>query len=1000
MKFVSWNVNGLRACITKGFLDRFNELDADFFCLQETKLSEGQLKLDTPGYEQYWCYAEKKGYSGTAIFTKHTPQSVTYGIGEADLDNEGRVITLEYPEFYLVTCYTPNAQRGLARLDHRMTWDEAFRAYIKKLDEVKPVVICGDLNVAHNEIDLKNPASNRGNAGFSDEERASFTKTLGLGFTDTFRHLYPDATGRYSWWSYMYHARENNAGWRIDYFLVSDRLAGDIHSADIYSDIMGSDHCPVALDLSITCNGGIWSPASRGKATVIDPKPKQEKAPRASAVNAKALYAIMLVAMVAVFAYFAFFFPWQVTPSADTFSIAAIEVYDKPLARMAETAFGAGDGPVYTAMLTGEEDLSAIDEANAIFRIELTEGSLVPDGCTPTFQATDTTVTTETGGAIYTPQAAVFTTIPYTVTPEDPILNGWLVFAQLDSFCASINIGFSMEGEHNFAVFDHQVALFSFLDESKLDVTDTEVLAASLLHSSSLYDTFLNSTVTGTIDLNYFHSIYEDYPALQELADRSDAVSALMSVYTFTDEAKLLANFLLSTVTYQEKMNPSQEAAYKLNCYENCPFDYAIPDVYVDLGATAKDIVQLIISQQELIDIVDSCSWDAKPYAIEILMSYYSPFIRLTQCGDAVDVIMDDCYVESVGFTENLLGWFQYDMDPYGEYLYLTDQYDSYYTYNFGLIGPEIEWLDTALMSSLDLVNNYTGTNDLLEKLQKCHTMEARWYVLSYYMDRNPYLSVLFGRDDMIETLKPLSNNHRDEIIYGADNNLYDYLIELRLYLDEANAAESMTTLELINYILSDPEMKEDLYNCYTKGRTMVYDPETTDVDYGDLHPAWAYFIRREDAIDALLDCDPPTGTDPASSQTHPYWRLPMDILKDCFSEQMTKTQEARCITGDYTTSPNGVVTFNTDKDVTQMTTEQLVAHIQTYGDVLCDLFSQCRAQSLRQEVFNILMLNSNVLQELSTRYDALEVMESSLETGALESAIGYIIPLWPGYVK
>ncbi|MBQ8769122.1 MAG: exodeoxyribonuclease III [Oscillospiraceae bacterium] len=251
MKFVSWNVNGLRACVQKGFLERFNELDADFFCLQETKLQEGQIDLDLPGYQQYWCYAEKKGYSGTAVFTKHTPISVTRGIGVEELDNEGRVLCLEYEKFFLVCCYTPNAQRELARIDHRMRWDEAFRDFLHKLDQKKPVVICGDLNVAHNEIDLKNPKSNRGNAGFSDEERESFTKTLNLGFTDTFRYLHPDATDAYTWWSYMFNARKNNAGWRIDYFLVSERIKESVEQTPIYSDILGSDHCPVGLILGI-----------------------------------------------------------------------------------------------------------------------------------------------------------------------------------------------------------------------------------------------------------------------------------------------------------------------------------------------------------------------------------------------------------------------------------------------------------------------------------------------------------------------------------------------------------------------------------------------------------------------------------------------------------------------------------------------------------------------------------------------------------------------------
>ena len=249
MNFISWNVNGLRACMTKGFPEFFEKADADFFCLQETKLQQGQIDLSLPGYHQFWSYAEKKGYSGTAIFAKEAPLSVTYGLGIPELDTEGRLITLEYPDFFLVTCYTPNAQQGLARIDHRLKWDDAFREHLARLDQGKPVIACGDLNVAHQEIDLKNPGPNRGNAGFSDEERESFGRFLDAGFTDTFRFLNPDATGIYSWWSYRFQARKNNAGWRIDYFLVSNRLAERIADAPIYTEVLGSDHCPVGLRL-------------------------------------------------------------------------------------------------------------------------------------------------------------------------------------------------------------------------------------------------------------------------------------------------------------------------------------------------------------------------------------------------------------------------------------------------------------------------------------------------------------------------------------------------------------------------------------------------------------------------------------------------------------------------------------------------------------------------------------------------------------------------------
>ena len=251
MKFISWNVNGLRAVVNKGFKEIFTELDADFFCLQETKLQEGQINLSFEGYESYWNYAEKKGYSGTAIFTKLTPLSVNCGIGIEEHDHEGRVITLEYEEFYLVTVYTPNSQNELKRLDYRMRWEDDFLAYIKSLDEKKPVIFCGDLNVAHQEIDLKNPKTNRKNAGFTDEERAKMTVVLSSGFTDTWRSLNPDTEGVYSWWSYRFNARKNNAGWRIDYFIVSDRLMDKVVDAKIHTDIMGSDHCPVELELSI-----------------------------------------------------------------------------------------------------------------------------------------------------------------------------------------------------------------------------------------------------------------------------------------------------------------------------------------------------------------------------------------------------------------------------------------------------------------------------------------------------------------------------------------------------------------------------------------------------------------------------------------------------------------------------------------------------------------------------------------------------------------------------
>jgi exodeoxyribonuclease III len=251
MKLVSWNVNGLRACVNKGFLDYFQTIDADIFCVQETKLQEGQIQLELVGYEQYWNYARKKGYSGTAIFTKHTPLSVRYGIGVEDYDSEGRAITLEFNNFYIVNVYTPNSQRDLARLGYRLTWEDELRNYLWELDKQKPVILCGDLNVAHAEIDLKNPKSNKGNSGFTDEERGKMGALLESGFVDSYRYLYPDFEGAYTWWSYMNKVRERNIGWRIDYFILSERIAPKMIDAKIHSDVMGSDHCPVELDIEI-----------------------------------------------------------------------------------------------------------------------------------------------------------------------------------------------------------------------------------------------------------------------------------------------------------------------------------------------------------------------------------------------------------------------------------------------------------------------------------------------------------------------------------------------------------------------------------------------------------------------------------------------------------------------------------------------------------------------------------------------------------------------------
>ncbi len=423
MKLVSWNVNGLRACMEKGFLEKFNALNADFFCLQEIRLAEGQLALDLPGYEQYWCYAQKKGYSGTAIFTKHTPMSVRYGLGVEELDNEGRMITLEYPEFFLVTCYTPNAQRELARIDHRMKWDDAFRAYLSQLDAQKPVILCGDLNVAHQEIDLKNPKSNRGNAGFSDQERESFSKTLDLGFSDTFRQLHPDAVDAYTWWSYMFKAREKNVGWRIDYFLVSDRIKETVYRADIHSDIFGSDHCPVSIETDLPCNGSIWSPITP---RVPIPEKNNNTAPKGAVLGA-------FGTILAVFFCLLLFLPkgQQVPPPAtdptvprpltnDFFTVQSFEEPLQPVINRSVNFFSAyytGSQNFYTG---AKLLITQYRAATNIFRIDLTNKGFGQ-------VAADWTV------EIQCPEinAPYIRAIPWYSDVEKTQFAGWIVFSDL-----------------------------------------------------------------------------------------------------------------------------------------------------------------------------------------------------------------------------------------------------------------------------------------------------------------------------------------------------------------------------------------------------------------------------------------------------------------------------------------------------------------------------------------------------------------------------------------
>ncbi|MBE6924229.1 MAG: exodeoxyribonuclease III [Ruminococcaceae bacterium] len=555
MKFVSWNVNGLRACMGKGFMDSFAALDADFFCLQETKLQAGQIEMELPGYHQYWCYAQKKGYSGTAIFTRHEPRSASYGLGIDELDTEGRVITLEYDEFYIVTCYTPNAQRGLARIEHRLKWEDAFRQYLVGLDAKKPVILCGDLNVAHNEIDLKNPSSNRGNAGFSDQERAAFSALLDAGFTDSFRHLYPDKTGAYSWWSYMFNARQNNAGWRIDYFVVSDRLADAIHDATIHPDILGSDHCPVGLDLNITCNGGI-----RIAPPDIQESQDRKEADGSDSVGLGRIFLKLgicaLVIAVAIIATLRFFPKSEPSPCPVMVTIPRMESHPSPVPLISQIIDRSGNCShtvqpvdVFSSTLPpeyfvcGEErfrvepvfatDLKMLHSAN--FHLQVVFSKSYPSTDKP-----DIVWKNNTSYHPGTSEHYLHTRYYY---GEDGNIAGCFLYGYL-----SHTVDLEVTARYDGVSCTEPVHVTPFFD---FDSMTTEELV-NLIDDSYILLRLSLSSYSGTLDL-----LIDTEPTLQELLKREDAIRVLLDVYS--TESSLSASTLLHHPRFQALMTDEEK---------------------------------------------------------------------------------------------------------------------------------------------------------------------------------------------------------------------------------------------------------------------------------------------------------------------------------------------------------------------------------------------------------------------------------------------------------
>ena len=744
MKLISWNVNGLRACIQKGFLDFFQKTDADFFCLQETKLSEGQLTLSLPGYHQHWYYAEKKGYSGTAIFTKHKPLSVSYGIGVPELDNEGRVITLEYPEFYLVNCYTPNAQRGLARLDHRMKWDEAYREYISSLDARKPVILCGDLNVAHNDIDLKNPSSNRMNAGFSWEERESFTKTLSLGFTDSFRYLHPDATGAYTWWSYMYHARENNAGWRIDYFLTSNRIRDRIYNTPIYSDVLGSDHCPVGLELDIPCNGSIWHESTEGKPQVVA-EPTKSKSTTVKIVSS----ILAIVILLGIGAYSLGFIPKSYK------NYLTVYYYDRPLTSTIYTdvnskgftqAFTDGitiwpiQGKINFGSLLSSSSSAVlyplVETNNFCIRLEMTEKALKSfhDKWTLSVEAVPADGNTAENYKI--------DTYPYF---SDGDINcqtkGWFICGSLPG---NTLLNITLDSGKNQIVFQ--------LDASPIDIdyerTEAEKLVTETLVYKVVSDETIHSLVNDVLFNDQGDEIYQNAVAengyLAELETRYDASEYLLEWFSKGDGMqKSTAYALLSRNIYKAGFTETQQQTYMRLVESYTSFSEAFANT-----RSTRDLLFYLLNLEHFCKTltgyylpVEYAQLKKEFPALEVLSH------REDLNAELLQIICDDqIQKEAINY---LIFYHRDKMTPEEEAKYLLCQYPSCYT--------------TEPRVSFDFPDSNSSTEDMIQALFQDSGLgtllltatndDVRDELFKQTLGDNQMVSDVIRRDDFVETL-------------------------------------------------------------------------------------------------------------------------------------------------------------------------------------------------------------------------------------------------------
>lgn len=825
MKLVSWNVNGLRACIQKGFLEQFDKLDADFFCLQETKLSQGQLNLTLPGYEQYWCYADKKGYSGTAIFTKHTPLSVRYGLDVPELDGEGRLITLEYQEFYLVNCYTPNAQRGLARLGHRLKWDDAFRAYLQKLDAEKPVILCGDLNVAHQEIDLKNPKSNRGNAGFSDAERESFQKTLDAGFTDTFRHLHPDAAGCYSWWSYMFHARETNAGWRIDYFLVSDRVKDAIYRAEIHSDVLGSDHCPVSLHIDLTCNGGIWSPMSLGKAKV---QTAEKSEPMVSAVKVKALAAIAALCVIVL--DIGLLWPSASNPNIPDptdgpsplmYDPINVYVYETPLTGISSTAFDVyvdgssvpHTGEVYNLFHDGQMYYStnqyltdnAYLDANVWLRVELNaEGrAAYQNGWIPELIATDDATILHD-----------MTVLEYVdVFSSHTQTTGWLIFAQLDTAAAlelKLYCGTQVYTETvNLSPYQLLYDYWEYLSVTQLDqpwFSEIYMMGQSSLGPMPIYiqsgdrNWYIRNQEWYYLPHNADYWFYVEptwnlktlfnLSELTLVASNPDAVydPSLSSLPPYVTAIELYASaFDTQPAGWLVYGNDVNASSLKITLARRNDYGYTGLGYSQTVDVTVRDKKETVTAK-ELVDSIlqdeDFC-WELLQVPPDTYKSEHYPrvasgnatFQELLTHSDAVDALMSCNPPKEFKEVPSILLYVDATrqiMDPWQEAIYLMDMYyssPSGFNYSYGTKGESYEDYSTS-----QLVYTICGDWSLLDYMYSGSSLETD--LLIYYIAReyNAVLRQLETREDALSFMESRENATTTSPVLHSLFELWPYI--------------------------------------------------------------------------------------------------------------------------------------------------------------------------------------------------------------------------------